>query len=85
LNQYVCPAVRAVQPTVFAGVARTLTSFLVYPPVDPEEGSRSCQPPVPPDHAWFCAAFGSGFILLELVLPALVIGLFAYALVVSKT
>jgi hypothetical protein len=84
LNQYVCPAVRAVQPTVFAGVARTLTSFLVYAPVNPEDGSSSCMPPVPPNHAWFCAAFGSGFILLEIVFPALVVGLFVYALIVSS-
>jgi len=77
-NGIVCPSVRVLQPTIFGHVAHVATSGLTYSP-DPE-WPHSCEPLVPPTHAWLCASFGSGFILLEIITPIIFIVLITYTI-----
>lgn len=69
-NPLVCPIVRAVQPTILAPVAQNSLGWLAYD-TNPNK-SHSCTSPPETDMMWVCTGFGSGFLILELVLPVFV-------------
>lgn len=73
LNPYVCPVVRSLQPTVFAHVAKAPTTWLTYN-VDPNVGAQGCVSPRDDTSTeWICVGLGTGYIILEIILP-LVLG-----------
>jgi hypothetical protein len=78
-NGLVCPAVRVLQPTVFGAVAHAATSWLIYSP-DPT-WPHSCEPLVPVNEMWVCATFGSGFVILEVIVPLIFMLLISYSFI----
>jgi hypothetical protein len=81
LNPYVCPLVRALQPTVLADASRVPTAWLTYN-VDPNAGTRGCVAALADSTAeWICAGLGTGYVMRDILLVCIVGGLAAYHLV----
>lgn len=78
-NPLVCPVVRAVQPTLLAPVAQNSLGWLAYN-TNPNI-SQSCTSPPETSMKWVCTGFGSGFLILELVLPIFIFVVVAPSLI----
>lgn len=74
LSDSVCPYIRALQPTGLGGGSHTLTSWMTYG-VDPNPsgGVMSCTLDADPLYDNICLGIGSGFFVLELIVPAIIV------------
>lgn len=79
LNAPLCPIVRAAWPTNANTTTYAIMGWATYTP-DPGQMAHSCQADDDEVTLAFCGALGAGFILAELVLPAVIAGIFAYEL-----
>lgn len=75
LSPITCPALRFLWPLQFSApwVYTTGDTLLGWSSVDPNPlaGENNCHPD--DDNMWVCVAFGTGYLVLELVVPAMII------------
>jgi hypothetical protein len=91
LNEYVCPIIRATKPLGWVGNATEsmlspfsydATPFPGDPPPPggkPHVGEINCQGPEDQDVAWVCVLIGIGYLVIEVLIPAMILGIFLYS------
>jgi hypothetical protein len=79
LNQPLCPIVRAAWPTNAQGITNAVMGWATYTP-DPGQMAHSCRPDDDETVLAFCGGLGAGFILAEIVLPVVIVGIFVHEL-----
>jgi hypothetical protein len=72
LNGPLCPIVRAAWPTNANATTYTMLGWATYTP-DPGQMAHSCKADENEEALAFCGALASGFILVEIVLPFILI------------
>ncbi len=86
LSPYLCPVIRVAKPLGWVGNAtQTLLGPFSYN-AEPYPGHRghvkniNCEPPEDQDVAWSCVILGSGYFVLEVLIPSLIGGIFLFAM-----
>ena len=83
LGPYICPVLRYVYPVPW--LFNTLNFLLGWASPDPTpagfDGENNCKDD-PQDYSWVCAAVGSGYVILEVLLPIFVVIIFLEAVFV---
>lgn len=72
-NPYVCPVIRAMQPTILSTETHDALGWLSYN--SDMYDATSCDPPTDDIYMWVCTGLGAGYLLLEIALPLLVLAL----------
>lgn len=86
LSEYVCPVIRAASPLDWVGDAtETVLGPFSYDatPLPGERGHTheiNCEGPEDQDVAWSCVILGSGYVVIEILIPLLIGGIFLYSM-----
>lgn len=73
LSPYVCPVIRATEPTILHKVSNNTLGWMSYS--SDMYNSDSCQSPPNDNYMWICSGIGAGFVILEVILPLYVLSL----------
>jgi len=70
-SPYVCPVIRATEPTILYKVTNDTLGWMSYS--SEMYNSDSCRSPPDDNYMWICCGVGSGFVILEVILPLYVL------------
>ncbi len=92
LNEYVCPIIRATKPlgwvgdateAMFSPFSYDATPFpgdMPKPGGAPHVKEINCRGPENQDVTWACVVLGVGYVVIEVLIPAMIIGIFLFAM-----